>query len=171
MPGLAPAGELLSFFKKESNQRKLSPLLTTLRFATGNLIPGFRPAHGRTPGAPKALWSNSYRESDVEVLSGTCRSKPPVEIPESGVIRRADSGAGRDTALCFARAWFHPHPNPLPPAGEGARPNSQGARSMEKCEQSSAATQARMSKNQSLISRPHISRSCEMNRHEQSDVP
>lgn len=102
-----------SFFKKESNQRKLSPLLTTLRFAAGNLIPGFRPAHGRTPGAPKALWSNSCRESDVEVLSGTCRSKPPDEPPESGVARRAGSGAGSDAALCFACARIHPHPTPL----------------------------------------------------------
>ena len=126
-------------------------------------------ARQNSTSSPRALRSDNCRESDVEVLIGTCRSKPPVEIPESGVIRKADSGARSNTAHRFARARFHPHPSPLPQAGEGARP---AARSMDWCDESSMAIQVRKkSKILRKNSRIHISRSREMPGHEQREVP
>ena len=129
LAGFRPGGRLTFFFQKESKQRKLSPLLTTLRLRYGQPDSGISTgARQNSTSSPRALRSDNCLESDVEVLIGTCRSKPPVESPESGVIRRADSGAGSNTALCFARARFHPHPCPLPPAGEGARKSGRGSK-------------------------------------------
>ena len=116
------ATHFLLLRQKKVSKEKASPLPTTLRFRCGQPDSGASTgARQNSTSSPRALRSNNCRESDVEVLSGTCRSKPPDEPPESGVARRAGSGAGSDTALCFARVRFHPLPGPLPQAGEGAR--------------------------------------------------
>ena len=159
-----------SCFAKKSRQKKASPLLTTLRLRCGQPDSGISTgARQNSTSSPRALRSDNCRESDVEVLIGTCRSKPPVESPESGVIRRARAGAGNDTARCFARARFPPHPSPLPQAGEGARPKT--ARSTESATNRAQQSMHRRSQKSAQKLAHHISRSREINRHERSDVP